>query len=141
MKKLLSTKTYPFLLCRLIVGLVFFSEGIQKFIRPDEVGAGRFAKIGFHAPAFWAHFTGTFEIVCGILVLVGLTIRLASIPLLVIMITAFIITKLPMLISKGFWPFAHEYRTDFAMTLLLVLLLIYGGGRGSADARMTPNKT
>ena len=39
------------------------------------------------------------------------------------------------LIDKGFWAMAHEYRTDFAMTLLLVYLLIYGGGKGSADSK------
>jgi len=50
------------LIIRLVVGIIFLSEGIQKFIRPDEVGAGRFAKIGFAHPDFWAHFTGSFEI-------------------------------------------------------------------------------
>ena len=33
-------------LIRLMVGSVFLSEGIQKFLFPDEVGAGRFLKIG-----------------------------------------------------------------------------------------------
>jgi len=138
MKKLLSTAPFPFLLCRLVVGLIFLSEGIQKFIRPEEVGSGRFAKIGFSSPDLWAHFTGSFEIVCGVLVLIGLFTRFAVIPLLIIMITAFIATKIPILTGKGFWPFAHEYRTDFAMTLLLILLLIYGAGSRSVDARITP---
>jgi len=48
---------------------------------------------------------------------------------LIIMVTAFVTTKWPILIEKGFWPFAHEYRTDFAMTLLLIYLLIDVGGR------------
>lgn len=136
MKKLLSTAPFPFLLCRLAAGLIFLSEGIQKFIRPEDVGSGRFAKIGFPLPDFWAHFTGSFEIACGLLVLAGLFTCFAVIPLLIIMITAFITTKLPVLTEKGFWPFAHEYRTDFAMTLLLILLLIYGGGKKSADAEI-----
>jgi putative oxidoreductase len=137
MKKLLSTSSYPFLLCRLLVGLIFLSEGIQKFTRPEDVGSGRFAKIGFTSPDFWAHFTGSFEIVCGLLVLIGLFTRFAVIPLLIVMITAFVTTKLPILTRKGFWPFAHEYRTDFAMTLLLILLLIYGAGRKSFDSQIT----
>jgi uncharacterized membrane protein YphA (DoxX/SURF4 family) len=122
------------LLIRLVVGLVFLTEGIQKYLFPDLLGTGRFAKIGFADPAFWAYFTGTFEIVCGTLVLLGLLTRLASIPLLIIMATAFVTTKWPMLISKGFWVFAHEYRTDFAMTFLLIFLIISGGGGWSVDS-------
>lgn len=123
------------LLVRIVVGLVFLTEGIQKFIFPELLGTGRFEKIGFSDPAFWAAFTGTFEIICGTLVLIGLMTRFASIPLLIIMITAFVTTKWPLLVSKGLWAFSHEYRTDFAMTILLIYLLIYGAGRISADSK------
>ena len=122
------------LLIRLIVGLVFLTEGIQKYLFPELLGTGRFEKIGFSDPAFWAYFTGTFEIICGIFLLLGFITRLASIPLLIIMITAFITTKWPMLTDKGFWSFAHEYRTDFAMTLLLIWLIVNGSGKWSVDA-------
>ena len=122
------------LLPRIIVGLIFLSEGIQKFLFPELVGAGRFAKIGFSDPAFWAGFVACFEIVCGLFILVGFLTRLASLPLLAIMITAFVTTKWPIYMSKGFWAMAHEYRTDFAMTLLLVYLLIFGAGKWSADS-------
>jgi putative oxidoreductase len=121
------------LLIRLVVGLVFLTEGIQKYLFPELLGTGRFTKIGFVDPAFWAYFTGTFEIVCGTLILLGLLTRLASVPLLVIMATAFLTTKWPLLAGKGFWVFAHEYRTDFAMTLLLGYLFISGSGRWSID--------
>ena len=136
-KTIFGTAPVPILLCRITVGLIFLSEGIQKFIRPEDVGAGRFAKIGFPQPAFWAHFTGGFEIVCGFLILLGFATRLACIPLLTIMLTAFVTTKIPVLLNKGFWVFAHEYRTDFAMTLLLIFLFIYGGGRRSVDRKIT----
>lgn len=36
--------------------------------------------------------------------------------------------------DKGFWSMAHEYRTDFAMTLLLVYLCIHGAGKWSLDS-------
>lgn len=140
MKKLLQTVDIPTLLIRLVVGLIFLSEGAQKFLFPDTLGAGRFAKIGFSSLAFWASFTGTFEIICGILVLLGLLTRLASIPLLIIMLTAFVTTKWPMLIDKGFWAMAHEYRTDFALTLLLCYLLAFGGGRSSMDMKIYGNR-
>ena len=136
MINLFKTTNIPTLICRLIVGLIFLSEGIQKFLFPDVVGAGRFAKLGFSRPAFWACFTGTFEIICGSLILLGLFTRLAAIPLLIIMIVAFITTKYPELIEKGFWITAHNGRTDFAMTLLLIYLLLYGGGRASLDFKL-----
>ena len=136
MNRILTTPAVPMLIPRLIVGLIFLSEGLQKFIRPLEVGAGRFAKIGFSDPAFWAYFTSSFEIICGILVIIGLLTRLASIPLIIIMVIAFITTKMTLFNSSGFWPFAHEYRTDFAITLLLILLLRYGAGKNSIDFKL-----
>ncbi len=122
-------------LIRIIIGLIFLSEGIQKFLFPDLLGPGRFEKIGFTNPAFWAYFTGAFEIICSTLILFGLFTRIASVPLLIIMITAFVTTKWSLLIDKGFWVMAHEYRTDFALTLLLIYLLISGGGGWSVDSR------
>ena len=124
------------MLIRIIVGLIFLSEGIQKFLFPDLLGPGRFVKIGFTDPAFWAYFAGTFEIICGSFVFIGLLTRLASIPLFIIMMVAFVTTKYPLLMEKGFWVMAHEYRTDFAMTLLLVYLLIYGAGKWSIDSKI-----
>jgi hypothetical protein len=49
---------FGLLLLRLLVGWVFLSEGIQKFMYPAALGAGRFEKIGIPYP----HFTGPF---CG----------------------------------------------------------------------------
>ena len=74
---------------RAAVGLIFFTQGILKFIDP-RMGVLRFAKIGFPYPYFTAHFVGTFEIVCGLLVLIGLLTRFASIPLLVVILTAIV---------------------------------------------------
>jgi uncharacterized membrane protein YphA (DoxX/SURF4 family) len=124
------------ILIRLTVGLIFLTEGIQKYLFPELLGTGRFLTIGFSHPEFWAYFTGTFEIICGTLIVIGLITRLASIPLIIIMITAFISTKIPILMHKGLWPWAHEYRTDFAMTLLLIYLLIYGAGSWSVDSKI-----
>ena len=138
--KIINTSPIPIVIPRLIVGLVFLSEGLQKFITPDIVGAGRFEKIGFSNPAFWANFTGTFEIICGCLIIFGLLTRLVSIPLLIIMMVAFVTTKYPILVDKGFWTMAHEYRTDFAMTMLLIFLMIYGGGKHSLDLKIYNSK-
>jgi len=117
------------------------SEGIQKFLFPNEIGAGRFAKIGLPAPEFLASFVGAFEIACGILVLLGLFTRLAVIPLIIIMTVAIFSTKFPMLLESGFWKMAHESRTDFAMLLGAIFLLINGAGGFSLDASMNRNES
>jgi len=135
-----SSQDFKPLIPRLVVGLVFLSEGIQKFLFPESVGAGRFAKIGFENPEFWALFVASFEIVCGALVFIGFLTRIASIPLLIIMFTALITTKIPILLEKGFWQMAHDSRTDFAMTMLLVFLIIFGAGRFSADEKLIKKK-
>ena len=127
------------LIPRLVVGLVFLSEGIQKYIMPEVVGAGRFERIGFENFEFLAYFVATFEILCGILLLTGFVVRLSAIPLLIIMFTAIVSTKIPILIEDGFWVMAHASRTDFAMTMLLIYLIIYGAGKQSFDAFMLKN--
>ena len=124
------------ILVRLIVGAVFLSEGIQKFLFPAALGAGRFAKIGIPAPEITAPFVGVVEIGCGALVLAGLLTRLAAIPLIVDMIVAIATTKLPMLASAGFWAAAHEARTDWSMILGSICLLIVGAGPWSLDGRL-----
>lgn len=122
------------ILIRLLVGLVFLSEGIQKFLFPAALGVGRFEKIGIPFPPFSAPFVGGVEIVCGALVLLGLLTKLASVPLLIDICTAMATTKIPMLVKQGFWPTVHEARADFSMLLGLIFLLIAGGGPWALDA-------
>ena len=124
------------ILVRLVVGCVFLSEGIQKFLYPDALGVGRFAKIGIPAPQVLAPFVGVVEIVCGGLVLIGLLTRLAAVPLIIDMLVAIATTKVPMLMKSGFWAMAHEARVDFSMLLGAVFLLIAGAGAVSLDARL-----
>ncbi len=123
----------PVLLVRLLVGAVFLSEGIQKFLFPAALGAGRFEKIGIPAPQFFAPFVGVVEIVFGALLIVGLLTRLAAIPLIIDISVAIATTKIPMLLRSGFWATAHEARTDFCMLLGGIFLLIVGPGRLSLD--------
>lgn len=121
------------ILVRLMVGLVFVSEGIQKFVYPALRGAGRFEKIGLPQPYFLGYFVGTFEIVCGIMVVSGLLARLAAIPLTVIMLVAIALTKADVLVKEGFWELLHGSRTDWAMLLGSVFLIIKGSGKWSLD--------
>ena len=135
-------------LIRIMVGAVFLTEGIQKFLYPAEVGAGRFAKIGIPQPELLGPFVGSVEIICGTLVLIGLFTRFAVLPLLGVMAVAFVTTKLPILLGQdlgpfqlrqlsyyGFWGFAHESRTDFCMVMGSFFLLLVGPGPLSLDER------
>lgn len=123
-------------LIRAAVGLIFFTQGILKFTSA-KMGVERFTHIGFPWPGFTAHFVGSFEIVCGLLVLVGLLTRLATVPLLIVIATAIVTTKLPQLTraGQGFWFMVSDARTDFAMLCSLLFLLGAGPGRWSLDAR------
>jgi len=116
-----------------MVGSVFLSEGIQKFLFPATRGAGRFENIGLPSPEFLGAFVGAFEIVCGALILIGLLTRLASIPTLIIMLVAFATTKSEVFINDGFWAMMHGSRTDWAMLLGSLFLIIKGSGQFSVD--------
>jgi putative oxidoreductase len=132
-------------LVRLAVGFVFATEGIQKFLYPDALGAGRFAKIGIPWPPVMGPFVGGIELLCGLLVLVGFLTRPAALLLLVDILVAILSTKIPILLGHGFWGFAnpsvsgvwsaaHEARTDLSMLLGSWFLLIVGAGTWSLDA-------
>ena len=114
-------------LMRILVGWVFASEGIQKFLFPDTLGVGRFVKIGIPWPQVMAPFVGTVEIVCGVLVLVGLLTRIAVIPLLGVICVALYSTKFVTFAKLGFWDTLHEARTDVSMLLGLIFLMLVGG--------------
>lgn len=138
MKRSLSTdNSKATILIRLMVGAIFLSEGYQKFIFPAIRGAGRFEKIGLPLPDFLGTFVGVFEVLCGILILVGLLTRWASIPLIIIMLVAIATTKTDILADKGFWEMLHGSRTDWAMLLGSIFLLIKGGGYWSVDAQIS----
>ena len=138
------------ILVRLMTGSVFLSEGIQKFLYPTELAAGRFAKIGIPAPQIMGPFVGACELVCGALLIIGLLTRLAAIVLLIDISVAIVSTKIPVLLGHGFWGFSlmklprygfwsmmHEARTDFSMWLGLLFLLSVGAGKWSFDAAIT----
>jgi uncharacterized membrane protein YphA (DoxX/SURF4 family) len=133
----------------MVVGGVFLSEGIQKFLFPADLAAGRFARIGIPAPEIMGPFVGGVEVVCGALIIIGLLTRLAAIPLIVDMLVAIITTKIPILLGHGFWRFSvpklasygfwsmtHEARVDVSMLLCSIFLLIVGAGAWSIDGRV-----
>jgi putative oxidoreductase len=134
------------IIIRIMVGWVFLSEGIQKFLYPALRGSGRFEGMGFPNPELTATFVGVFEILCGIALLAGLLTRPAAFAMVINMTVAIVVTKIPIAFAEsfgpfelrelqtyGFWSMAHEMRTDLAMWLGSLFLLIKGGGMWSLD--------
>jgi putative oxidoreductase len=133
------------LVVRLMVGGVFLSEGILKFVYPNQ-GVGRFTKLGIPMPELTATFIGGLEIVGGILLMAGLLTRLIAVPFIIEMVVAILTTKIglylgtsplplpPALPKVGFWAVMHESRSDYAQLLTSIFLLVVGPGSWSLDA-------
>jgi len=141
------------LLIRLMVGGIFFFEGIQKFLYPAELGSGRFEKIGIPWPELMGPFVGGVEVVCGLLLLAGLFTRIAAVPLMITMCVAMVSIKIPILLGQeflgfslrplaryGFLSMMHESRNDICMLLGSAYLLVVGAGRLSLDARISKGR-
>ena len=132
-------------LLRLMAGLVFFWEGVMKFVFANQ-GVGRFTKLGFPAPHFTATADGWFEIIGGLLLLGGLLTRLVAVPFVIEMIVAMASTKIPMFLGTsplplppvppqiGFWAVLHEIRSEYAQLMTCAYLIVVGPGRWSIDA-------
>src|SRR5437667_12836677 len=80
------------LFLRLMAGGGFFWEGILKFVYVNQ-GVGRFTKLGMPLPVFTASFVGGLEIVGGIMLILGLSTRLITIPFIIEMLVAILFTK------------------------------------------------
>ncbi|SMO63476.1 Uncharacterized membrane protein YphA, DoxX/SURF4 family [Gracilimonas mengyeensis] len=149
MRQLLQTDvSKTTLLIRIMVGGIF-SEGIQKFLYPMARGTGRFESMGFPYPEFFGNFIGFIELLAGMMVLMGVLTRVGAFSTITIMSVAIITTKIPIAFREsfgpfvlrdlevyGFWSMAHELRTDFAMWLGSLFLIIKGGGRWSVDQKL-----
>jgi uncharacterized membrane protein YphA (DoxX/SURF4 family) len=134
-------RNFPLLLVRIIVGIVFLTEGILKFMLPDELGAGRFAHIGLPVPHVLAPVVGIVEIISGATVILNIYTGEAALLLLCVIVTALITTKVPILLGHplgrfdvpksavhtGLFGFLHEARTDLAMFFSLLAILFDSG--------------
>jgi putative oxidoreductase len=65
------------------------------------------------------------ELICGVLILLNKHVKKASIPLLIIIIAAILLTKVPIL-HTGLLTFAFNARLD--ITMLILLFILYNRG-------------
>ena len=132
------------LFVRLAVGGVFVVSGLVKLLF-DNQGPGRFTKLGLPDPGGLAYFVGGVEVVCGALLILGLFVRLAALPLAIDMVVALATTKVPLLFGAGpepvsampktgLWAFAYQARLDVTMLLGCAFLVAAGAGLVSLDA-------
>jgi putative oxidoreductase len=130
-------KSLPMILIRVVVGLIFLTEGVLKFVHPGELGARRFAQIGLPFPHVLAPFVGAVEIAASAALILNLFSGDAALLLLVVILTAICTTKLPILLGHpigrfarpkldhyGLLSFFHEARTDLCMLFGLVAILL-----------------
>lgn len=133
-------KDLPMILVRVMVGVVFVTEGILKFVEPGELGSGRFAHIGLPFPGFLGPLVGVIEVLAGGALMLGLFAGDAALLLLIVILTAIVTTKIPILLGHSFGRFAppkaahygvlsflHESRTDLCMVLGCVAVLLDSG--------------
>jgi putative oxidoreductase len=130
---------------RVMVGGVFLSEGIMKFVFANQ-GVGRFTKLGFPLPALTASFIGGLEIVGGCLLIAGLLTRVIAIPFVIEMVVAILSTKVSLFLGTsplppppspprfGLWAVLHESRSDWAQLLTSLYLTVVGPGQWSLDS-------
>ncbi len=142
-------KNLPMLLIRVIVGLVFLTEGILKFVLPSELGSGRFAHIGLPYPHLLAPIVAVVEIIAGAALMLGVYAGDAAVLLLIVILTAIATTKVPILLGHNFGrfelprlshygllSFLHEARTDLCMLVGCVAILLDSGLTMGSSKRM-----
>ena len=133
-------RSLPMILVRVIVGVVFLTEGILKFVEPGDLGSGRFAHIGLPAPHLLAPCVAVIEILAGTAMVFGLYAGDAAVLLLLVILTAIFTTKVPILLGHhlgrfepphlahyGLLSFLHEARTDLCMLFGCLAVLLDSG--------------
>ncbi|MBN6205896.1 DoxX family protein [Ralstonia pickettii] len=108
-------------------GYVFITSGIMKLVVPGF--KGMFAGLGLPFPDITLFLVALLEVSCGMLIAGRMYIKQAAPPLIVIMIGAILITKIPIITNEGLLSFAFEARLDIVVLILLILIWKYVPGK------------
>ncbi|MFC7063714.1 DoxX family protein [Halobacillus seohaensis] len=104
---------------KFIIAFVFITSGIMKLINADL--ADFFVSLGLPYPLEVMYIVAWAEIGCGILLLLNKYIRQATLALLLIIIAAILLTKIPAL-HDGLIPALFNARLDIVILALLIVL-------------------
>ena len=105
---------------RFAIGYVFITSGIVKLLVPSfqEV----FTNLGIPYANISLFLLAMIEIICGTLIIVNMYVKYVTVTLMIIMVGAIIIAKLPVLLQEGILSFLFESRLVVTMLILLVIL-------------------
>jgi len=101
-------------------GYVFIASAILKFL--DGSFKGMFFQLGLPFPEATLFLIAITEFACGMLIISRMYLKIAVPPLILIMLGALYITKIPILLKEGLLKFAFEARLDIVMLILLLLI-------------------
>jgi putative oxidoreductase len=124
---------HPFLLLiRLYWGWLFFVVGLGKLIDADTV-SGFFAQANIPLPLFTAYLVGIIECLGGISLFLGLYTRIMTIPLVIVMIGAYILAHPIALADIVQSPNVITTQPPFLYLLATLTVMCFGSGMFSLD--------
>ena len=124
------------LVLRLGIGLVFFLHGLQKLTQGPSGFAGMLTGLGTPAPEVFAWLVTIAELVGGALLIIGFLTRLATIPLIIVMLGAIVMVKSGIGIITPQGAPMPGAELDIALLAGLAAILLLGPGRFSVDHAM-----
>jgi putative oxidoreductase len=123
---------------RIALGIEFFGSGLGKLGRVGGL-IQFFRSLGIPGAEILAPFVASTELVCGVLVAVGLATRPAAVMLCGVMSVAIVTAAAPEKHITASWHGLLElfYLPEVLLFLLLAWIVFAGPGRASLDARLS----
>jgi putative oxidoreductase len=123
--------SHVFALFRIVIGLLFACHGGQKLLGFPPGGHGR--------PPLASLFGigGIIELVCGLLVAVGLLGSVAAFIASGEMAVAYFMAHAP----HGFWPIENKGELAVVYCFVFLYIAAHGSGDWSIDSRIKPRRT
>lgn len=118
---------------RLFWGYLFFAAGYEKLSNPDTT-IKFFTQLHIWMPSMMAYLVGLVELIGGLMLLAGFGARLASIPLAIVMITAYLTAHYSALTQATIDPYGIVNQPPFNYLLTCLIVLAFGPGLFSIDA-------
>lgn len=120
---------------RLLAGIVMTAHGAQKLfeVGPAKFGSTLLADLGVPAPVFFGYVVTFVELIGGILLIIGLLSRLASLVLAFDLIVAIVLVKLEIGLIAAMGSPMPGAELDLSLIAAFLGVLFVGPGRFSVD--------